>query len=331
MRSPSSSRRDGRDLLIQGSSTLYPPLLSARLIDRLVLMIFPVLLGDGKSIFDGPPSPAACKLVDSFVSKTGVVIATYEPAGEVKTGTLRNQGAERAGARTPRENGGRHLVTLTLYVHPFSSFSWKALIPLWADGTPFIYRNVDPAEPGAMDELKAHWPLGKFPLLVDGEQVIPEATCIIEHLQAHHPGPECLDPRRRGWRARSPARPDFRPSCPGQHATERQPRHLAGRRGAGRGPRARGAAHRSMTGSRPNLPDAGWAVGATFTLADCAAAPALFYADWIEPIGDGRPRLAAYRARLLAHPAVARAVDEARPYRHYFPLGAPGSRLKAAA
>jgi glutathione S-transferase len=66
-----------------------------------------------------------------------------------------------------------------------------------------------------------------------------------------------------------------------------------------------------------------WAIGATFTLADCAAAPALFYADWVEPIGEGHPRLKAYRARLLAHPIVARAVDEARPYRPLFPLGAP--------
>ena len=72
-----------------------------------------------------------------------------------------------------------------------------------------------------------------------------------------------------------------------------------------------------------NLPDSGWAAGDTFTLADCAAAPALFYADWVEEIGDARPKLKAYRARLLAHPHVARAVEEARPYRPYFPLGAP--------
>jgi dihydrofolate reductase len=79
---------DGRDLLIQGSSTLYPPLLSARLIDRLVLITFPVLLGSGKSIFDGPLEPSALKLADSFVSKTGVVIAVYEPAGDVQTGSF---------------------------------------------------------------------------------------------------------------------------------------------------------------------------------------------------------------------------------------------------
>ena len=81
-------RREGRDLLIQGSSTLYPPLVSAGLIDRLMLMIFPVLLGQGKRIFDGSQRPSGLKLVDSFVSGTGVVTATYEPAGEVRTGTF---------------------------------------------------------------------------------------------------------------------------------------------------------------------------------------------------------------------------------------------------
>jgi dihydrofolate reductase len=81
-------RSEGRDLLIQGSSTLYPPLLSARLIDRLMLMTFPVLLGRGKSIFDGSVGPGTLKLADHFVSKTGVVFTTYEPAGEVRTGTF---------------------------------------------------------------------------------------------------------------------------------------------------------------------------------------------------------------------------------------------------
>ena len=79
---------DGRDLLIQGSSTLYPPLLSARLIDRLVLLTFPVMLGRGKRIFDGSEDPGALKLVDHCVTKTGVVITTYEPAGDVPTGTF---------------------------------------------------------------------------------------------------------------------------------------------------------------------------------------------------------------------------------------------------
>jgi len=79
---------DGRDLLIQGSSTLYSPLLSARLIDRLVLITFPVLLGKGKSIFSGSERPGSLKLVDSFVTDKGVVIATYQPAGDVSTGSF---------------------------------------------------------------------------------------------------------------------------------------------------------------------------------------------------------------------------------------------------
>lgn len=80
-------RSEGRDLLIQGSSTLYPPLLGG-LIDRLVLMTFPVLLGEGKRIFDGSQPPGALRLVDHFVSRTGVVIATYEPGGPVRTGSF---------------------------------------------------------------------------------------------------------------------------------------------------------------------------------------------------------------------------------------------------
>jgi dihydrofolate reductase len=79
---------DGRDLLIQGSSTLYPPLLSARLIDRLVLITFPVVLGNGKKLFDGSEEPGELKLVDHFVSPQGVVITTYEPAGDVRTGSF---------------------------------------------------------------------------------------------------------------------------------------------------------------------------------------------------------------------------------------------------
>jgi dihydrofolate reductase len=79
---------EGRDLLIQGSSTLYAPLLSARLIDRLILMTFPVLLGQGKSIFDGPVKPGALKLVDHQVSDKGVLFTSYEPSGEVQTGTF---------------------------------------------------------------------------------------------------------------------------------------------------------------------------------------------------------------------------------------------------
>lgn len=213
-------------------------------------------------------------------------------------------------------------MTLTLYAHPFSSFSWKALIPLWTDATPFIYRNVDASEPDVMDELKGLWPLGKFPTLVDDGQVIAEATCIIEHLQERHPGrtewiPRGDDGRRVRFLDRFfdlHVQGNIQPSV--NHAIWPDGQGLAAARG-------RAALEIAYDWLEDNWRDDGWAVGNSFTLADCAAAPALFYADWIVPIGDRRPRLAAYRARLLAHPQVSRAVEEARPYRTYFPLGAP--------
>ena len=85
-------------------------------------------------------------------------------------------------------------MSLTLYAHPFSSYCWKVQIPLDADGTPYDYRNVDPSHPGVMEELRALWPFGKFPVLVDDGRVIAETSCIIEHLQAHHPGPNVWIP-----------------------------------------------------------------------------------------------------------------------------------------
>ena len=99
---------DGRDLLIQGSSTLYPPLLSAVLIDRLLLMTFPVLLGRGKSIFDGTQEPGRMKLTDHFVSESGVTFSTYEPAGEVPTGSFATgePSQEERGRREKIREGG---------------------------------------------------------------------------------------------------------------------------------------------------------------------------------------------------------------------------------
>lgn len=213
-------------------------------------------------------------------------------------------------------------MSLELFVHPFSSYSWKALIPLWADGTQFTYRNVDPGDPSGMSDLKKVWPIGKFPVLVDDGEVIPEATCIIEHLQARHPGTNIWIPAgEEGRRVRLLDRffdlhiqGNMQPSV--NHAIWPDGEGLAAARG-------REALDVAYDWLEANLTEDGWAVGDLFSLADCAAAPALFYADWVRPIGEGRPRLAAYRRRLLAHPAVSRAVEEARPYRHYFPLGAP--------
>lgn len=215
-------------------------------------------------------------------------------------------------------------MSLQLYAHPFSSFCWKVQIPLDANTTPYEYRNVDPAFPGVMDELKALWPIGKFPVLVDDGAVIVETSCIIEHLQAKHPGPNIWIPDGDlGRRVRFLDRffdlhiqGNMQPAV--NHAL--RPEGQGDAYGAAQGLKRLRTAYDWL---EANLPDSEWAAGETFTMADCAAAPALFYADWVDEIGDERPRLKAYRARLLAHPAVSKSVEGARPYRPYFPLGAP--------
>jgi len=215
------------------------------------------------------------------------------------------------------------VVSLELYGHPFSSYTWKALIPLYADGTEFQFRQV-PEDQETYAELKGLWPFGKFPTLVDNGQVIPEATCIIEHLQAHYPTENVWIPEGElGRRVRFLDRyfdlyvqGNMQPAV--NHAL--RPEGKGDAYGAQQG---RKNLHIAYDWLEENLPADSWAAGESFTLAECAAAPALFYADWVEEIGDSRPKLKAYRARLLAHPVVARVVDEARPYRPYFPLGAP--------
>ena len=212
-------------------------------------------------------------------------------------------------------------MTLAFFGHPFSSYTQKVLIALWANEIPFEYRMVE--DPANMAELKRHSPFGLFPLILDGDRAIFETSIIIEYLQDHYPGPTRWIPDGdEGLRARfldrffdlyimnnmqvgvaNALRPEGSADVYGEE-------------------RARERLHVAYDWLEKNIGD-NWAVGDSFTLADCAAAPSLFYADWVEEIGDTRPRLKAYRERLLAHPVVARAVDEGRPYRHYFPLGAP--------
>lgn len=211
-----------------------------------------------------------------------------------------------------------------IYGHPFSSYTQKVLIALWADATPFEFRMLDGEHPDHLEELKRHWPFGQFPMLLDDGEAIVEATCIIEHLQERHPGPNRWIPDGDdGRKVRFLDRFfDLR--------VMQQMQESVGDALRPEGERDSYGVARSLEQLRlaydwleANLGDGPWAAGDAFTLADCAAAPSLFYADWVEEIGPARPRLAAYRARLLAHPAVARAVDGGRPYRSFFPLGAP--------
>ncbi len=216
-------------------------------------------------------------------------------------------------------------MTLQLYAHPFSSYCQKALIALYENATPFEFRMLSPEHPSHAREFEALWPIKRFPLLRDGTRVVPEATIIIEYLQLHHPGPVTLLPDDPGlalearWLDRFF---DNYVSTPQQKLVfdrmraqpDRDPMGVADAR------RMLETAYRWLDGA---LEDREWATGDRFTLADCAAAPALFYADWSHPIDPAFERVHAYRRRLLDRPSFARAVDEARPYRSLFPLGAP--------
>jgi glutathione S-transferase len=216
-------------------------------------------------------------------------------------------------------------MTLTLYYHPFSSYSWKALIPLHEAGTPFTARRID--DPQAAAEWKRRWPIARFPVLVEEESglTLPEASIIIEYLDRHYPGPRPMLPRHPDRQLEVRLLDRFLDNY--LHASMQKivgdRLRDAARRDAQGVEEARAMLDTCYAWLEARMADRQWAVGDGFTLADCAAAPALFYADWVHPIGDAFPSIAAYRARLLARPSVKRAVDDARPFRALFPGGAP--------
>jgi glutathione S-transferase len=216
-------------------------------------------------------------------------------------------------------------MALALYGHPFSSYTQKVLIALYENGTPFEFRRIGPDEPQNSAELLRRWPLRKFPLLVDRERDIAETSIIIEYLQFAHPGPVRLLPEdpMAALDVRFLDRFfDLHVMSSAQHAVYGA---LTGdpekrREGLALAVNKLEPAYAWLEGQ---LAGRTWAAGADFTLADCAAAPSLFYADWTHRISEAFPRLRAYRARLLGRPSFARAVEEGRPFRPLFPLGAP--------
>jgi len=214
---------------------------------------------------------------------------------------------------------------LLLYAHPFSSYCQKVLIALYENGVPFELKMLGPETPDNFAELARMWPLQRFPVLVDGDRIFMEASIIIEHVALHYAGPGRLIPsepkaaldirfmdrffdnyvmtpmqRVVGDALRTPDKRDE------QTVTE-----------------ARALLDKAYLWLDARMAGRSWAAGEAFSLADCAAAPSLFYADWVHPIGAQFADLVAYRKRLLSRPSFARAVDEARPYRKLFPLGAP--------
>ena len=214
---------------------------------------------------------------------------------------------------------------MQLYAHPFSSYCQKVLIALYENKIEFEWRLLTFGDERVTAEFAALWPLKKMPMLVDRGRTVAETSVIIEYLGIHHPGPVRLMPEsaEAGIDVRLMDRVfDNYVMTPMQRIVfdfirgpdERDPSGVRDAR------QLLETAYRWLDG---RMAGREWATAAGFSLADCAAAPALFYADWVHPIATTFSNLRSYRQRLLARPSFARAVDEGRPYRGFFPLGAP--------
>jgi glutathione S-transferase len=216
-------------------------------------------------------------------------------------------------------------MSLKLYAHPFSSYCQKALVALYENHTPFDWQLLSHEHPQVWEEFAALWPLKRFPVLVDSGHTVTEASIIIEYLDLYHPGPVPLLPKdaRAALEVRSMDRFfDNYISTPQQKIVgdSLRPEAERDRRGVAD---ARAMLDIAYGWLDTLMAEREWAAGDSFSLADCGAAPFLFYADWTHRIGASFPNVLAYRQRLLARPSFARAVDEARPYRPLFPLVAP--------
>jgi glutathione S-transferase len=214
-------------------------------------------------------------------------------------------------------------MTLALYGHPFSSYTWKAQIALDAAQVEYEFRIVDGDHPEHVEVIQSAGPQGKFPVLADDDNLLFEATSIIEYIARHYAPSGLLIPND----------PD---GAIGMHLLDRVfDNYVMGpmqdvvneylrdpeNPDAARVAEARARLERTYAWLEGWLRHYG--PGEQVTLIECAAAPSLFYADWVLPIGDEFPRLRAWRSHLLRVPAVARCVEAARPYRAGFPLGAP--------
>lgn len=215
-------------------------------------------------------------------------------------------------------------MTLTLYFHPLASFCHKVLIALYEKEIPFKAHQVDLMDETERARFLDLWPLGKMPLLHDGQadRTIPETTIIIEYLEQSFPATRPLlsatDAERleaRLWDRFF----DLYVQVPMQKivADRRRPEGANDPHGVAEARAALGAAYAMI---ERRMADRRWAVDESFGLADCAAAPALFYAGIVEPFTPTHPAVAAYFERLLERPSFSRVIDEARPSFHLFPF-----------
>jgi glutathione S-transferase len=213
-------------------------------------------------------------------------------------------------------------MSLTFYYHPLSSFCWKVLVALYEAGTPFEPRLVNLGDPADRAAFEAVWPLAKFPVLRDEarDRTIPESSIIIEYLALTEPSATSLvsaDPHLALQTRLLDRLVDNYIHLPLQRvvADRLRPKDQRDQLGVDQ------AKAQIRSGYRLIAPlIAGpWAMGDTFTMADCAALPALFYADHAVPLADW-PKLAYYLSHMKERPSVARVLAEAQPYWQHFPL-----------
>ncbi|MDY6946952.1 MAG: glutathione S-transferase family protein [Pseudomonadota bacterium] len=211
---------------------------------------------------------------------------------------------------------------LRIYGHPFAAFYWKVLIAAYERNVPFEFLMIDGDHPENAQAIARLAPTGQFPVLLDGARTVIESAAIIEYLDLHHSNASPMVPAdpRAAIEARqmdsifddyvmSPlSRMVFNVLRP---EDKRDP-HLPAEMQA--------TLDKSYAWLNQWMSGRTWAANDSFGLADCAAAPALFYAHWGYPIAQSHTALRDYRARLLARPSIARVIDEARPWREYFPL-----------
>ena len=212
-------------------------------------------------------------------------------------------------------------MTLKLYGHPFAAFVWKPLIAAYERSVSFEFCMIDAEHPEHSARIAELSPTGQVPALTDGPREVTQSSAVIEYLDRVGPAAPMIptDPDTALAARMLAAVFDDYVAQPMQQvvAEALRPRD---RQDSNRVAEAKAKLEQAYAWLARRI-GAGWAVPDAFGIADCAAAPALFYADWVHPIPAGA--LQAYRARLLARPSVARVVDEARPYRAFFPLGAP--------
>ncbi len=212
---------------------------------------------------------------------------------------------------------------LTLYYHPLSSFCWKALIALYEAEVAFEPRLVNLGDPADRAAFQAVWPLAKFPVLRDDGrgQTVPESTIIVDYLARTQASAAALIPADPDLAMRTRLLDRLIDSyihLPFQQIVSERLRPN-GRHDPFGVERNRDAVRAGYDLIAPMIGEEGWAMGESFTLADCAALPALYYADYAVPLA-GWPELAAYLGRLKLRPSVARVLSEAEPFFQYFPL-----------